>query len=119
MNLVQRVVGELNKYGIKINHGLITFDSELSVGQVIDNVKMLEYIGYINQGCELPEFNTNVKNQEEYYKDIKTALLYDIMIWFRYRINFCFIFLSEIQKGTCRIRLSSWKNFYERANSYI
>lgn len=100
---IHRVVDELNKYGIKINPGLITFDPDLSVSEVVDNVRMLEYIGYydvfmftrklillpgikvgsINQGWELPEFEVNTVQIEDYFKDSLTSLLYDIMVWFR------------------------------------
>lgn len=137
---IHGVVDELNKYGIKINPGLITFDPELSVGQVIDNVKMLEYIGYydvfmftrklillpgikvgsVNQGWELPEFNTDVKNQEEYYKDMKTALLYDIMVWFRDTIFPYYKRIDELIEITSELRNELIQNhfqaFYSIAN---
>lgn len=100
---IKKVVDELAKYNIKINPGLITFDPELTIDQVNDNVQMLKYIGYydifmytrklillpgievgeVNQGWELPSIHDEEIFQQKYFKYDSTNTLYEAMVWYR------------------------------------
>lgn len=134
---IRRVIDELGKYGIKINPGLITFDPDLSVSEVIDNVRMLEYTGYydvfmftrklillpginvgsVHQGWELPDPEIQAE-EEPYFRDPHTALLYEIMVWFRDTLFPIYKRIYEAMEISSQLRESLVHNHF-RAFYYI
>ena len=139
---IHGVVDELARYNIKINPGLITFDPDLTVDQVVDNVKMLEYIGYydvfmftrklillpgiqvgsVNQDWELPSF-TPETNQAPYFLEQNTGLLYDGMVYFRDTIFPLYQKIYHLDKIADQLRERLIRNhfaaFYCLANHII
>lgn len=139
---IHAVVDELANYNIKINPGLITFDPDLTPEQVVHNVQMLEYVGYydvfmftrklillpgiqvgsVSQDWELPDWNPPVQ-EPPYYKEPKTKLLYDSMIWFRDTIFPIYQQINHESIMTDVLRKSLIKNhfaaFYQVATRII
>lgn len=136
---INTVVDQLAQYGIKINPGLITFDPELTLNQVCDNVKMLRYIGYydvfmftrklillpgikmgeINQGWELPSIHDEELFEERYFKHSETALLYDAMVWFRDTIFPYYKIVYDAQKISDEIRKMLIENHFSAFESAV